>query len=104
MHELGGRVYTVNVHAEGDVKEDISIVEYHLDAGVHHQVCDLLSGGGGGGDDADHLLRLVGALFKLIYMLDDDVADGTPNLLRVVIEDVVDHEPPLGQNSAARDS
>src|SRR5918911_1246135 len=103
VHKLCGRVYTVDIHTIGDVEEDIRVVEYYLDAGVCHQLGDVLGGGGGGGDDADHLVGLGDALLELVDVLDDDVTNGTPNLLRVVIEDIMDHEPPLGEDSAARD-
>src|SRR5215203_4586599 len=76
MHELGGGVYTVDVHLGGDVQEDVGVVEDHPDIGVDHQVGDFLGGGGRGGDDADDL--------------------------RVVVEDVVDHETPLGEDGARR--
>src|SRR5918994_1098126 len=35
-------------------------------------------------------------------MLDDDVAHGAADLLRVVVEDVVDDEAPLGEDGARR--
>src|SRR3712207_7455002 len=44
---------------------------------------DVLGGGGGGGDDADDLLGLGHALGELVYVLDDHVADGAPDLVRV---------------------
>src|SRR5215208_6166632 len=91
---MGGRVYTMNVHVGGYVEEDV---------GVDHQLGDLLGGGGGGGDDADELLRLGDALLELVYVLDDDVAHRAPDLIRVVVEDVVDDEAPLGQDGARRD-
>src|SRR3712207_7773170 len=64
---------------------------------------DVLGGGGGGGDDADDLLGLGHALGELVYVLDDHVADGAPDLVRVGVEDVVDDEAPLGQDGARRD-
>src|SRR5215208_4118950 len=91
---MGGRVYTMNVHVGGYVEEDV---------GVDHQLGDLLGGGGGGGDDADDLLRLGDALLELVYVLDNDVAHRAPDLFRVVVEDVVDDEAPLGQDGARRD-
>src|SRR5215207_204032 len=102
MHELGGGVYTVDVHLGGDVQEDVGVVEDHPDIGVDHQVGDFLGGGGGGGDDADDLLGLGDALLELVYVLDDDVAHGASDLLRVVVEDVVDDEAPLGEDGASR--
>src|SRR5215212_1040505 len=58
--------------------------------------------GGWGRDDADDLLGLGDALLELVYVLDYDVAHGTSDLLRVVVEDVVDDEAPLGENRARR--
>src|SRR3712207_7317647 len=69
------------------VEEDIRVIENDPDVGVDHQVSDLLGGGCGGGDDADDLLGFGDALRELIYVLDDDVAHGAPDLLRVVVED-----------------
>src|SRR5215207_11172915 len=103
VHQLGGRVYTVDVYVGGYVKEDVGVVEDDADVGVDHQVGDLLGEGGGGGDDADDLLCLCNALLELVYVLDDDVAHGAPDLLGVVVEDVVDDEAPLGQDGARRD-
>src|SRR5205085_9864076 len=87
----------------GDMEEDVGIVEDDPDAGVHHLLGDVLGGGGGGSDDADDVVGLLDALLKLIDMLNDDITDGTPDLLRVVVEDVVDHEPSLWEDGAARD-
>src|SRR5215203_6518340 len=103
VHELGGRIYPVDIDVGGHVEEDVGVVEDDADVGVDHQVGDLLGGGGGGGDDADDLLCLGDALFELVYVLDDDVANGAPDLLRVIVEDVVDYEAPLGQDRARRD-
>ena len=36
-------------------------------------------------------------LLELVYVLDDDVADGASDLLRVVVEDVVNDEALLGK-------
>src|SRR5215207_7911442 len=102
MHELGGGVYTVDVHVGRDVQEDVGVVEDHLDVGVDHQVGDLLGRGGRGGDDADDLLCLGDALLELVYVLDDDVAHGASDLLRVVVEHVVDDEASLGEDGARR--
>src|ERR687889_276306 len=102
MHELGGGIYAVDVHLGGDVQEDVGVVEDHPDVGVDHQVGDFLGGGGRGGDDADDLLGLGDALLEFVDVLDDDVAHGASYLLRVVVEDVVDHETPLGEDGARR--
>src|SRR5215208_5925128 len=102
MHELGGGVYTVDVHLGGDVQEDVGVIEDHPDVGVDHQVGDFLGGGGRGGDDTDDLLGLGDALLEFVYVLDDDVANGASNLLRVVVEDVVDDETSLGEDGARR--
>src|ERR687889_1501049 len=102
MHELGGGIYAVDVHLGGDVQEDVGVVEDHPDVGVDHQVGDFLGGGGRGGDDADDLLGLGDALLEFVDVLDDDVAHGASYLLRVVVEDVVDHEAPLGEDGARR--
>src|SRR5215210_1528213 len=102
MHELGGRVYAVDVYVGWDVQEDVGVVEDDPDVGVDHQVGDLLGRGGGGRDDADDLLGLGDALLELVYVLDDDVAHGASDLLRVVVEDVVYDEAPLGENGARR--
>ena len=96
VHELGGGVYAVDVYVGGNVEEDVSVVENDPDVGVDHQVGDVLGSGGRGGDDANDFLGLSYALLELVYVLDDDVADGAPDLLRVVVEDVVDDEAPLG--------
>src|SRR3989337_3143854 len=90
VHELGGWIYAVDVHAVGDVEEDVGVVEDNPDAGFDHQLGDTLSGGRGGGDNADDLVGLRDALLPLVSVLDDDVADGASNLLRVIVEDVVD--------------
>src|SRR5215207_2153485 len=103
VHQLGGRVYTVDVYVGGYVKEDVGVVEDDADVGVDHQVGDLLGGGGGGCDDADDLLCFGDALRQLVYVLDDDVAHRAPDLLGVVVEDVVDDEAPLGEDGARRD-
>ena len=103
MHELGGWVYAVHVHVGGDVEQDVGVVEDDADVGVDHEVGDVLGGGGGGGNDADDLLGLGDALGELVYVLDDDVADGAPDLVGVGVEDVVDDEAPLGQDGARRD-
>ena len=42
VHELGGRIYTVDVHVGRDVEEDVSVVEDDPDIGVDHQISDLL--------------------------------------------------------------
>src|SRR4028119_2035324 len=81
----------------------VGVVEDAADVGVGHQVRDVLGGGGGGGDDADDLLGLGHALGELVYMLDDYVTDGAPDLVGVRVEDVVDDEAPLGQDGARRD-
>src|ERR671910_1221400 len=103
VHQLGGRVYTVDVYVGGYVEEDVGVVEDDADVGVDHQVGDLLGGGGGGCDDADDLLGFGDALRELVYVLDDDVAHGAPDPLRVDVEDVVDDEASLGQHGARRD-
>src|SRR5215204_930563 len=102
MHELSCGVYTVDVHVGWDVEEDVCVVEDHPDIGVDHQVGDLLGRGGWGRDDADDLLCLGDALLELVYVLDDDVAHGASDLLRVVVEDVVYDEAPLGEDGARR--
>src|SRR5215216_4421815 len=102
MHELGGGVYAVDVHVGWDVQQDVGVVEDDPDIGIDHQVGDLLGGGGWGRDDADDLLCLGDALLELVYVLDDDVAYGAADLLRVVVEDVVDDEASLGENGARR--
>src|SRR5215210_2537055 len=102
MHELGGGVYAVDVHVGGDVQEDVGVVEDHPDIGVDHQTGDLLGRGGRGRDDADDFFGLGDALLELVDVLDDDVAHGAAYLLRVVVEDVVDHETPLGEDGARR--
>src|SRR5215208_42557 len=102
MHELGCGVYTVDVHVRWDVEEGVCVVEDHPDIGVHQQVGDLLSRGGWGRDDADDLLGLGDALLELVYVLDYDVAHGASDLLRVVVEDVVDDETSLGEDGARR--
>src|SRR5215218_9820042 len=102
MHELGGGVYTVDVHVGWDVEEDVCVVEDNPDIGVDHQVGDLLGSGGRGRDDADDLLGLGDALLELVYVLDYDVAHGASDLLRVVVEDVVDDEASLGEDGASR--
>src|SRR5215208_4094005 len=101
MHELGGGVYAVDVHVGWDVQQDVGVVEDDPDIGIDHQVGDLLGGGGWGRDDADDLLCLGDALLELVYVL-DDVAYGAADLLRVVVEDVVDDEASLGENGARR--
>src|SRR5918994_3520888 len=103
VHQLGGRVYTVDVYVGGYVEEDVGVIEDDPDVGVDHQVGDLLGGGRGGGDDADDLLGLGDALRELVYVLDDDVAHGATDLLRSVVEDVVDDKAPLGEDGARRD-
>src|SRR5215210_3869358 len=102
MHELGGGVYAVDVHVGGDVQEDVGVVEDHPDIGVDHQTGDLLGRGGWGRDDADDLLGLGDALLEFVNVLDDDVAYGASDLLRVVVEDVVDDEASLGEDRARR--
>src|SRR5918997_764220 len=100
MHELGCGIYTVDVHVGWDVEEDVCVVQDHPDIGVDHQFGDLLGRGRWGGDDADDLLGLGDALLELVYVLDDDVAHGASDLLRVVVEDVVDDETSLGEDVA----
>src|SRR5215204_5164013 len=102
MHELGGGVYAVDVHVGWDVQQDVGVVEDDPDIGIDHQVGDLLGGGGWGRDDADDLLGFGDALLELVYMLDNDVAHGASDLLRVVVEDVVDDEASLGEDGARR--
>ena len=51
VHQLGGRVYTVDVYVGGYVEEDVGVVKDDADVGVDHQVGDLLGGVGGGGDE-----------------------------------------------------
>jgi hypothetical protein len=92
----------VYVHVRWDVEEGVCIVEDHPDIGVDHQVGDLLGRGGWGRDDADDLLGLGDALLELVYVLDYDVVHGASDLLRVVVEDVVDDEASLGENGASR--
>src|SRR5215211_8200207 len=104
MHELGCGVYTVDVHVRWDVEEGGCVVEDHPDIGVHQQVGDLLGRGGWGRDDAYDLLGLGDALLELVYVLDYDVAHGASDLLRVVVEDVVYEEAPLGEDGASRNS
>src|SRR5215212_1275614 len=103
VHELGGRVYTMDVHVGGYVEEDVGVVEDDPDIGVDHQFGDLLGGRGGGGDYTDDLLGLGDALLELVYVLDDDVAYRAPDLRWIIVEDVVDDEAPLGQDGACRD-
>src|SRR5215218_1719562 len=104
MHELGGWIYAVDVYISSDVEEDVGVVEDDANTRIDHELGDLLGCGRGGGDDADDLLRLVYALFELVYVLDDDVTNGAPDLRRIVVEDVVYHKAPLGQDRACRDS
>src|ERR687895_2662415 len=92
----------MDVHVRWDVEEDVGVIEDDPDIGVDHQVGDLLGRGGWGCDDADDLLGLGDALLELVYVLDDDVAHGAADLLRVVVEDVVDDEAPLGEDGARR--
>src|ERR687896_428391 len=92
----------MDVHVRWDVEEDVSVIEDDPDIGVDHQVGDLLGRGGWGRDDADDLLGLGDALLELVYVLDDDVAHGASDLLRVVVEDVVDDEASLGEDGARR--
>src|ERR687896_1993260 len=92
----------MDVHVRWDVEEDVSVIEDDPDIGVDHQVGDLLGRGGWGRDDADDLLGLGDALLELVYVLDDDVAHGASDLLRIVVEDVVDDEASLGEDGARR--
>ncbi len=85
------------------MQQDVGVVEDHLNAGVNHQVCHVLGGGRWGGDDADDLVGLCHAFLEFVYVFYDDVADGPPGLVRVVVEDVVDHEPALGEYGAGGD-
>src|SRR5215207_4406789 len=102
MHELSGRVNAVDVYVGWDVEKDVCVIEDDPDLGVDHQVGDLLGGGGGGRDDADDLLGFGDALLELVYVLDDDVAYGASDLLRVVVEDVMDDEASLREDGARR--
>src|SRR5918999_5959088 len=92
----------MDVHVRWDVEEDVGVIEDDPDIGVDHQVGDLLGRGGWGCDDADDLLCLGDALLELVYVLDDDIAHGASDLLRVVVEDVVYDEAPLGEDGARR--
>src|ERR687893_1735244 len=92
----------MDVHVRWDVEEDVSVIEDDPDIGVDHQVGDLLGRGGWGRDDADDLICLGDALLEFVNVLDDDVAHGASDLLRVVVEDVVDDEASLGEDSARR--
>ena len=42
MHQLSGRVYTVDVHVGWDVEEDVRVVEDDPDVGIDHKVGDPL--------------------------------------------------------------